>query len=197
MKSAGWRPRASHPVQKKSGFTLIEVMVTVLMLGLVMGMVFSVLLSAERLFSDQLKQYTIDQHGWRIMDRLSEELREAYPLTILPLAISNSSFLTYQRVTGHLNGVPQLGPLTTLSFQQRADEIPNGVDDNGDGRIDEGFLAIREAGQPAIEIAGNVMGVRFSSIANGLSFSVDIQVADRERNLRQKTFTQEISFRTR
>jgi hypothetical protein len=179
---------------RRSGFTLIElVFVTGLMLVL-MGGIITIIHQSQRLFADQVSRYTLDEAGRHLMDRLSEELCAAEPTTFKPLALANSPYLTFQKVIGYANGAPQLALPATFDWQPTAGESINGQDDNGDGRIDEGFLVLTQQGGAPIRICGNVVAASFNSIANGLGFSVTLGVTDHGR-LIQKTFYQEVNLR--
>jgi hypothetical protein len=160
----------------------------------VMAGVITIIHQSERLFSDQVSRYTLDEAGRHLMDRLSEQLRAAEPTTLKPLAISNSNFLTFQRVVGFANGAPQLSIAATFECQPMAGEALNGKDDNGDGRIDEGFLVATQSGSAPIRLAGNVLGMTFNPITNGMAFTVTLGATDHGR-LIQKTFYQEVYLR--
>ena len=115
--------------------------------------------------------------------------------SVLPLVLNDSEIVQFQRVTAFVDGVVVLGPVITIEFQLVAGETANGVDDNGDGRIDEGQIVFTETGNPPRVLAVNVVGLRFNSTADGLSFSTDFQLIDRDGRSIARTFTQEIGFR--
>jgi type II secretory pathway pseudopilin PulG len=182
------------PGPRGRGFTLFEVVFVVGVALVVMGGVGTIILQSGRLFSDQVKRYSIDEAGRHLMDRLSEELRAADPTSIKPLALLNSTYVTFQKVLGFADGLPQLGLPATLELQAAPGETWNGKDDNGDGRIDEGFLVLTLTGGDPIRLAGNIQSVSFNPIPNGLSFTVTLGVTDHGR-LIQKTFYQEVNLR--
>ena len=94
-----------------------------------------------------------------------------------------------------------LGTVTTLGFQLAPGETANGIDDNGDGRVDEGVVTYTytpaSGGPVTVQIGGNVTGLRFNSSGTGMGMliAVDIGMSNRKGNLMQKTFTQEVTFR--
>lgn len=183
--------------QGDGAFTLLELSVVISLLTLVLGGATSVVLHTAELFADQMREHIIDEAGGVACDRITEELRSAYPPTLLPLSISSSTYVTYQKVTGYQAGAPTLGPVTTLWMDLVPGELPNGLDDNGDGRADEGFLTLTEGANAPIPIRGHVLRLEFDATPSGLSFSLDIGVSDRRENVRRKTFAQKVSFRTR
>jgi hypothetical protein len=143
-----------------------------------------------------MREHTLDEAGWRLCDRISEELRSVDPTTLMPFTISNSPYLTYQKVTGYQAGAPTVGPVTTLRLDLAPGETANGVDDNGDGRIDEGFLTLTEGGNPKVRLLGNLLRLGFDATQGGLGFSAEVGLSDRAGYVRKKTFNQKITFRT-
>jgi hypothetical protein len=151
--------------------------------------------SSERGFAEQTLHLALDQTGRRVADRLCQDLMQARAVTVLPLAMSDSDHLQFQRVTGYKNGAAQLGPVTTYGFELAPGEAKNGKDDNGDHRVDEGFIVQAEAGGTGVPIAGQVLALRFTSAAGGVSFAVDVGLVGRDGQLVQKTFVQRVTFR--
>lgn len=183
--------------RRDGAFTILELSVVIVLLTVVLGIATSVVLHSAELFADQVLEHIIDEAGGLVCDRLTEELRSAYPLTLLPLSISSSTYVTYQKVIGHEAGAPKLGPVTTLRMDLVPGELLNGLDDNGDGRVDEGFLTLTEGTNAPLAIRGHLLRLGFDSTPSGMSFSVDIGVSDRKGTVRLKTFAQKVSFRTR
>lgn len=174
---------------------MIEVAVTAAFVVVILGSMVGVVFLSQINVTETMQEYAMAQSGHKAMGRMSELLRGADPASIQPVLLTNSNTLQYQTVTGYSAGVATLGPVTTLGFQPAAGETINGADDNGDGRVDEGFLTMTVANQPAVQIAGDVVGLRFNSTPAGLGFSVDIGRINRDGQLTTRTFTQEISFR--
>ena len=181
---------------RRQGFTLLEVTIVLAVLGVIFGGAMTVVLRSTISFDEQIRELAIDQFGWRTMDRLAEELRAADPTSILPAVIADSDMIQFQRITGYdtVSASKLLAPLTTIKFQLETGETANGQDDNGDGRADEGYLVYTQSGN-SYRLAGNILGVRFNTTAAGLSFAVDVGLADRDGIVQQRTFVQEISIR--
>ena len=87
--------------------------------------------------------------------------------------------------------------MTRIEFELATGETDDGTDENGDGRIDEGFITITEAGGTPIVIAEEILGLRFnrSLVGVAIDFDVDLAVLDRDGNLLQRTFSQTVSQR--
>ncbi len=65
--------------RRAAGFTLIEIMVTVVLTAVVVGMGFGLLISAQQIAQLQQEQSAAGRDGWTFIYRLSRELREAMP----------------------------------------------------------------------------------------------------------------------
>ncbi len=189
------RRQAGFVTDREGGFTLLEITVGMLVLSLVLGGVCGLALGTYRLFSNQMSHVYLEQTGARLMDRLTAELRSAYPPSITPVAIAGSTWIRYQQVTGYAGGVLGLGPFATLRFELAPNETDNDVDDNGDGLADDGFLTYTPDAGATSRIAGNVLAVRFDSTPAGLLLSADVALVDYRGDLVQRTYTREICFR--
>lgn len=188
--------RGSLPgTARERGFSLLELAIATVLLAVVTGAAGAVMMRSQLLFDTQVQQYVVDDSGLRVVNRLTQELRGAEPTSVLPLVLDDSEIVQFQRVTGFVDGAVVLGPVITVEFQLAAGETANGVDDNGDGRTDEGRIVFTEAGNPPRVLAVNVVGLRFNSTADGLSFSIDLQLIDRNGRSIARTFTQEVGFR--
>jgi hypothetical protein len=178
-----------------SGYTLIEVVMGVALAFLVMQGVFNVMFHWENLFTEQVRQFTLDQSAERILRRLADEVRAADPTTISPTVLSNSSTIQFQRVTGFSGGSAQLGTTVRFGFSLAPGETANGVDQNGNGLADDGFITMQEGTATPIQLAGNVLGLRFTSTATGVTISTDVGMVGVKNNVSVKTFSQDVSFR--
>ena len=193
---------------RQGGFTLMEISIVTFVLTLVLGSLVTVVLDSGFFSGEYTQRLIINQTGRRIMERLREELRAAEPSTVMPVLIADSDFVQFQKVEGYKNDAVLLSPVITIRRQPTPiDQIP--VRNQGqkrklepDGTIspdlftyDEGLLTSTEEGSPPLGIAGKVLGLRFNAIPNGLSFSVDIGLVNRDDVIVQKTFTEQVIFR--
>ena len=181
----------------QDGFTLLELALVMVILSVVLGGVAGVVFRTNLFSGDYSREMVINQTAWRLMDRLSDEIRGADPSSVNPLAMDDSNWISFRQVEGYASGALVLSSVLTYSYQVVPGETLNGADDNGDGRIDEGVINYGDASPPptTIGIAGNILGLRFNDIANGIEFSVDIGLVDRDGNLVSKTFTRKVTFR--
>ena len=182
---------------RQDGFTLLEVTISFLVFSVLFGGALTLVFRSTISFDDQIRQFSIDQFGWRVTERIAEDLRGIDPDTLLPALIADSPKIQYQKTQGYdlAAGTAILGPVTTISVELATGESANGVDDNGDGRVDEGFVAFQKGTGTPVRIAGNIMGLRFNKTTGGLSFAVDIGMTDRDGNLMMRTFMHEVTFR--
>ena len=183
----------------RDGFTLIEMALVLVVWGVVLGAVGSVMMSSDLFSGDYTRQLVLNQTGWRMLDRLGDEIQSAQsadPNTVTPLLMVDSSWITFQKVEGYSGGAPVLSDPITIAYKAVTGETFNQSDDNGDGRADEGVIEYT-SGDPAvtIEIAGNVTDLRFNPITNGIEFSIDVALVDEAGDEMIKTFTQKVTFR--
>ena len=161
------------------GFTLVELTVSVALVIVIAGVAWSVAFSSQRFHADQIRQHRIELAGQKIMRRLAQDLREVDPGTVLPLGLTDSDFIQYQKITGVNGGAYIYGPVVTVTYDSENEVV---------------FYT--EMGQEPQILAMDVKGLRFNGAANGVSFSADVGVIDSDGQLVQRTFTQEVTFRT-
>ena len=176
------------------GFTLLELSIGMALFAFVMAAVASAVLHLQSQFTETAKEHSIES-GYRLAYRLSDELMTAHWSSLNPLVPVNAPSMQYQDVIDWVADAVVLGPVKTIAFELAAGELANGLDDNGDGRADEGFVTLGEAGGPTIRVAGNVLGLRFNKLGDSLSFEVDLGVINGYGELTTKTFSQVVSFR--
>ena len=186
----GWKNENT----RRAGFSLLEAVLVTGMMSLVFGAAMSVWLKSQIAFAEQLQQNLVNDTGRRVLARVVNELRAADPTTLTPLIISDSSSVTFTPVVGYNAGVVY-GNSTTISLTLETGELSNNLDDNADGRADEGFITIQEQGSPAVQLAGNILGLRFSSIDSGMIVEVDVGIVDRNGDLYQESFSRTVYFR--
>ena len=180
----------------RDGFTLLEMAIVLVILSVLLGAVSRVMISTNLFSGDYTRILLLNQTGWRLLDRLSAEIRGADPTSVTPVVMVNSSWITFRTVLGYSGGAPVLSDPITFGYQAVTGETLDQTDENGDGRADEGVVEYT-SDDPAvtIEIAGNVTDLRFNPITNGIEFSIDVALVDEAGEEMSKTFTQKVTFR--
>ena len=187
--------RTARPLPRNGGYTLLEIVMGMAIVFLVMQGIFNVMFHWENLFTEQVRQFTVDQSAERILGRLANEIRASDPTTITPTVLANSSTIRFQRVTGFSGGSAQLGAPVTFAFSLAPGETANGADQDGNGLADDGFITMQEGTAAPVQLAANILGLRFTSTATGLTVSADVGMVGVKKNVSVKTFTKNVSFR--
>lgn len=180
----------------RDGFTLLEMVIVMAIMSVLLGAVGSVMTSTDLFSGDYTRNLVQNQTGWRMLDRISEEIQMADPTSVTPAVMVNSNWITFRTVLGYSSGAPVLSDPITFAYTIATGETFNQADDNGDGRADEGVVNYT-SDDPAvtIEIAGNVTDLRFNPITNGIEFSIDVALVAEAGDEMLKTFTQKVTFR--
>lgn len=160
---------------RSSGLTLVEMSISLVILGVVLGSLYSVLQTANGAFSENALQMNLESRGARAIARAISALRVADQASVnaIPTPPLSAVGVTFQANEGY--GSTEVGWSTPqrVEFDAAAgrlmltrdpglpseSEIPwgsgvpallegelaNGLDDNGNGLIDEpGFCVVRE-----------------------------------------------------
>lgn len=136
---------------RTSGFTLVEMLVGITILALCLVSTGVVSDTAAGVYGVSVTRSEVDTRTRRALDRVSEELAVADSVWLDgdPSSGVGTSFLVFKKVEGQTGGMADLSLPSKLSFDLEAGEADNGLDDDGDGLIDEHVLLLtRNFGEP-------------------------------------------------
>ncbi len=130
----------------RAGFTSVEVMLGAFLMAsllLVAG------LATERcmaLFRQRRASQAVSSSATRLLQRAASELGSARRGSLQPATIETqgSDTLTFQKCMGVAGGAVQWSSVFTMRWERDPAEFDNGVDDDGDGLVDEGMLVLIE-----------------------------------------------------
>jgi hypothetical protein len=143
---------ALNPVARRSsrGTTLIELLAALLILSVIVGMIGMTVVSGSRSYELGITSADVDGQARRLIDRLGREFLDASrsSLALTPHAAfggvpdDGAIQADYRRVTGYAGGALQVGSLRSLRLVYGMGEIDDGLDNNGNGLIDECRIVI-------------------------------------------------------
>ncbi len=178
------------------GYTLVEVVISASLMGIVVGMPLFLLARAQDQISDEIVLSRTSEAVEHLADRIQEELLPIDDSSILPIVIDNWPVISYSHVEGFSGGVQQVGPQRTLSHQLASGESRNGVDDNGDGRVDEGSVLLQETPlSSGYALASYVTALQFTAVPGGLEFTVEVTLSLDGGTFVQRSETRRVTFR--
>jgi prepilin-type N-terminal cleavage/methylation domain-containing protein len=127
---------------RAAGFTLLELVIVIAMLGVVMGSVVTVIRGSTRACQVGSSSAHLEALLTRVLDRIEDRLRSSSRAAITPALAApfSSQRIDFQRSIGYAGGVVTWSPTERIGFQYRPGEIDNGKDDDGDGLIDDGRI---------------------------------------------------------
>jgi len=145
------KPDRRRPDRRRTGLTLGEVTIVCALLAVALG---SLTLfgsrSVDTLGSGAI-QGELDARLRRTVSRIGDELLSSGLGVITPdaAAPAGADTLTYRRSDGVVNGTIRWGAPHRLAFEYERGEIDDGLDNNGNGLVDEGVVAFTvDVGQP-------------------------------------------------
>jgi prepilin-type N-terminal cleavage/methylation domain-containing protein len=132
---------------ERAGFTLVEMMISASLLAFVLGAATMIALSSASAFSMGHGNMTLEAKVRRTANRLVNEFTSAGRVGLIPdpqpfppAPGVGTSTLDFRKNVGVVGGVVQWGPLTRIRFEYSPSEIDNGLDDDGNGLIDDGAV---------------------------------------------------------
>jgi hypothetical protein len=112
----------------------------------------------------------------RIMDGAANEIQGAGLSTIYPIPPetgTGTNTISFQIASGYSGSSIQWSDVITIAFEYAAGETDNGVDDNGNGLVDEGVVTrtvTPAVGSPTKKTLGHWV------VEDGLSFNLRLDV---------------------
>jgi type II secretory pathway pseudopilin PulG len=133
--------RATH---RSAGFTLVETMIATTMLGLILGAIGLTVLHGKENFRQGVSVTVLEGRAQRLLDRIADELRYAgrNSLPVQPLAPSGSSALEFRVCTGYADSATLWSNRMSIARVADPRDPPDGIDNDGDGVIDEGQVVL-------------------------------------------------------
>ena len=156
------------------GFTLLELAITMGIAGLLLSSLASVLDSSKSTYGRGSAMAQVQNEARRTLDRVAAELENGGFGTLLPNPVGVAiDDLVFQTATGidAATGALLFGNSSRLRFVYETGEMNNGLDDDGDGLIDEGCLVLTRnymlANEVRVVLAHDVAELLEGESANG------------------------------
>jgi prepilin-type N-terminal cleavage/methylation domain-containing protein len=158
---------------RESGFTLLELIISATIVSLLVGVSYGVVVTGASTYSLGSTQGDLEMQAGRTVDSIVSAMAESGADVIGPALEPPycSSIVTLQRNKGFKDGSIQWGAVQSYSFAYADDDPDDGVDNDGDGLIDEGQLVLvqnpGEASERITVLARNVREYLEGEAPNG------------------------------
>jgi prepilin-type N-terminal cleavage/methylation domain-containing protein len=136
---------------QRAGFSLIELMIVITLLGTVVGSVLAVLRTTTRAIGVGTTDARLESLASQTLDLIATRLRASQRATMTPTlsAPFSSSQITFQSSVGIAAGVTLWGPVERIGFEYSASDPNDGIDNDGNGLVDEGRVVwVQDVGGP-------------------------------------------------
>jgi prepilin-type N-terminal cleavage/methylation domain-containing protein len=133
------------------GFTLVEMMVVVVILGMVLGSISLMGVASDRAFRTGATSAQLESQAVMTTERIVADVCIASHDSLSPdPGAAGASSIEYVQALGLEDGEVQWSGLRRLAFEYESGEADDGVDNNGNGLADEGrVVLVEEIGGPA------------------------------------------------
>ncbi len=135
------RPRAS-----RSGFSIVEVAISTVLFVSLTGAIVMASTQAAGTFAQSSATGDLNARAARALQRVSEELIGARWVNVTPMPTfpADSASLEFECPVDTTGGTVTWGGRRQIALQLAVGEVDNGLDDNGNGLIDERSIALVE-----------------------------------------------------
>lgn len=184
------------PRVRQGGVTLLELLIAAAILAVIGAMMMSILLTTSNTYNSEVSAVTLDQNGRWAMDRITEDVRGAVASTRQIVVTGADTSVTFRPNVGYFGGALQLGNPITYKVQLMPGEIDDGLDNNGNGLIDERQLVrIQNGVTTAISPWVQKGGFRVVDLGQSLSITLVLEKTDGAGKTNQRTLTSQVQFR--
>jgi hypothetical protein len=152
---------------------MIELMVSVTILGVMMYSLALVVSRGRAAYRSAEANANIESQLRRTIDRIAHELTGIGEDVIFPDPIGDygTDTLSFQKAEGVTDGDVDWGPVSQLAFVYEKGEVDDGIDNNGNGLIDEGILQLTRdlggADEVTTALCRNVSELMEGEVLNG------------------------------
>lgn len=141
---------------RRSGMSVLEVIIAATVLAMLLGAVGTTVLRGNTAYKQGLGNALLEGQARRLLDRIAAEFSDVdrSSLDPNPLLPFWASTVDYARCRGWAGGAMLVGPLREIQLALEPGELDNGLDDNGNGLIDERqVLLVPDMATPAETIS--------------------------------------------
>jgi len=171
MKTMDLGTRATSSTRR--AFSLVDLLIGMALLGTFLGSMLMIVARGSDAASEGISRQSLDVLARRALDRITSELASAGATTLDPNPVApwGSDHLTFQRISGYSAGAVQWDEQGSFSLELDTGESNNGVDDDGNGLVDERALVYTRDPAGAAErvvLAHHVCELLEGELANGV-----------------------------
>lgn len=127
---------------RRAGFTMLESVIALVIFSTILSAGVIAMRAGQRSFRQTVTGTVLNTKASRAVNRIARRLTGARQLSV---AISaDTGTVSFQEVAGWAGGDPIWSGDSSIAFQYETGELDNGVDDNGNGFVDEGQVILTE-----------------------------------------------------
>jgi prepilin-type N-terminal cleavage/methylation domain-containing protein len=128
-----------------SGFTMLELMISLGLFSVVLGLGATIGGSAQDAYTQSSGATQLESKVRTTLDRIVEELEHGALDTMIPtldVGAADSNLIAIQQVSDIVAGVPVMSNFMVVAFTPETTDPGDGIDNDGDGLIDEGQVVL-------------------------------------------------------
>jgi len=166
------RPNSPSGARGRSGWSLLELVIAIVLATMLFGAAAVTILRADKAFEETESGAETERLCERALERIAREFMDAdrSSLALTPAAPLQATSVSYRRAQGWAGGALVLGATRRIRFQLDPAETVNGIDDDGDGSIDEGVVVLDldvAGGGTSVSLVSGVRALNAGELANG------------------------------
>lgn len=190
----------------RRGLTLLEVLVASVIMSALAAIVFLVLQRSTDTYSNESVHLSLEEQGREVLAQIARDLRDSSAATMttgdVPVPVTEGSKyndLRFQVNTGYDLDLREVQYARTVRYRWRmaADEVANGLDDNGNGLADEGYIEKSDRFGKVTKICDDVkkQGLTFLIGARLVTVTLELEQRDLKGTLIHRKIVSTVELR--
>lgn len=198
--------RGTKAGRSRAGLSLVEVLIASGILSVLVTIVYLVLQRSSDTYANESVHLSLDERARETLTEISRDLREAGSATMrtgdppVPLVDGQPvEDLRFGTISGFDPTRREVQFSNTVRYRWRPalGEVVNGLDDNGDGRADEGTVERTDPSGKVTRLCGDVkvQGLKFVYTPHKVAVTLDLERLDLKGTRVQRRATTTVDLR--
>lgn len=129
----------------RAAFSILELLIAMMILTMLLGVIGMTVMRGGGAFKQGVAASVVEGQARRAVDRIADEFSGARVASLAPVPAApfGASTLDFDESAGYAAGLVIPGTTSRIALQSHPSDPDDGIDNNGNGLVDEGQIVLR------------------------------------------------------